>query len=294
MWFEVYCEPRSVEECIEDLLRHTPDVAPLAGGTDLIPQFKDFTRSTKAVVNLMAIDRLSQSQHCEDGSVEIGAMATLRNLAAWDALGGPLAGIREGIGSVSSVQVRNVATLGGNSCNASPAADTVPGLIAADTEIDIEGPEGRRRMLLEEFFVGPGATALATGEVLVGFRIPSPPPPTGSSYQKHAIRGNSDVAIAGVAARLTLDPDGSVAEARVVLGAVAPTAIRSARAEQALVGATPDEDAIEAAAALAAEDCRPITDQRASAAYRREMVRVFTKRAVRVAAERAPTNGDAA
>jgi len=286
MQFEIYCEPRDLAQCIEDLTSNAPDVALLAGGTDLIPRLKDRSLKTKALINLMSVDELAGVDTDADGGLIIGAMTTLRSLLDWDALSGPLNGVRDAVGSVASVQVRNVATLGGNTCNASPAADTVPGLIAANTEVSIAGPSGARRMLLEDLFLGPGKTSLGQGEILVDFRIPPQLPRTGSSYKKHAVRGNSDVAMVGIGARISLDEDDKVADARVVMAAVAPTPIRSLRAERALVGRVVDEATIEEAAALASEDCSPITDVRATARYRTEMVRVFTKRAVREATER--------
>ncbi|MDH3539545.1 MAG: xanthine dehydrogenase family protein subunit M [Acidimicrobiia bacterium] len=291
MFFDVYREPRSIDECIDDYARHAPDVVLLAGGTDLVPLFKDRKRRTKALINLMSVEGLSNTERDADGSLIIGAMTTLRALMDWDGLGGPLAGVRQGIGSVSSIQVRNVATLGGNSCHASPAADTVPALIAADTQVTIAGPAGPRQAALEDFFLGPGKTVLETGELLVEFRIPSQPPRTGSAYKKHAVRGNSDVAMVGVGVRLSLDDEGKAEHARVVLGAVAPTAIRSENAENALVGRVIDDGAIEEAAAMAAEDCSPITDVRATARYRREMVRVMSGRAIAEALARATGNG---
>jgi len=294
MWFEVYREPRSVDECIDECVRHAPDIALLGGGTDLIPLFKDRKRRTKVLVNLMSIDELGGASRDAGGSVVIGAMTTLRSLMDWDGLRGPLNGIRQGIGSVSSVQVRNVATLGGNSCHASPAADTVPALIAADAQVTIAGPSGVRQLPLEDFFLGPGKTALETGELLVDFRVPAQPVRTGTSYKKHAIRGNSDVAMVGVGTRLSLDEQGRVEEVRVVLGAVAPTPMRSPNAERALVGRVIDDDAIAEAAFLATEDCAPITDVRATARYRREMVRVFTKRALQEALSAASSNEEVA
>jgi CO/xanthine dehydrogenase FAD-binding subunit len=292
MWFEEYREPKTVAECLDDLARAAPDVVVLGGGTDLIPLFKERKRRTKALINLMAVDDLAGTELDDDGSLVIGAMTTLRSLTDWHGLGGALNGVRQGIGSVSSVQVRNVATLGGNSCHGSPAADTVPALIAADAQVTIAGPSGRRQIALEDFFVGPGKTVLEVGELLIDFRIPTQPLRTGSSYQKHAIRGNSDVAMVGVGARLSLDGQGKVERARVVLGAVAPTPIRSRRAERALLGRVVDDELLDEVAALAAEDCSPITDVRATERYRREMVKVFTKRALEEAGSMASTNGD--
>jgi CO/xanthine dehydrogenase FAD-binding subunit len=292
MWFEEYREPQSIAACLDDLARHAPDVVLLAGGTDLIPVLKDRKRRTKTLVNLMAVKDLAGAERHDNGDLVIGAMTTLRTLMDWEELCGPLNGVRQGIGSVSSVQVRNVATLGGNSCHASPAADTVPALIAADAQVTIAGPAGRRRVPLEDFFVGPGKTLLEPGELLIDFRVPTQPLGSGSSYVKHAIRGNSDVAMVGVGARLSFDERGRVEQARLVLGAVAPTPIRSRRAEAALLGHVVDGDLLDAVSAIAAEDCSPITDVRATQRYRRQMVKVFARRALAEAGSTASTDSD--
>jgi carbon-monoxide dehydrogenase medium subunit len=236
------------------------------------------------------MEELRKLERKSDGSVEIGAMKTLREVEQSDALADGFDVIREGAGHVSSVQVRNVATLGGNSCNASPAADTVPGLIAAEAVARIAGPGGERLVPLEDFFEGPGSTVLQTGELLMGFHVPSPPPRTGGRYKKYAIRGDVDLAIVGVAARLTLDKDHRVQGTRIVLGAVAPTPLRARRSEELLIDRVTDEKLIEEVARVAAEEAKPISDQRGTAQYRSEMVGVWTRYAVQEAFGRARQN----
>lgn len=280
MRFQYYHEPTSVNECIELLSHYGPDACLLAGGTNLVVKLRSRAVRPKAVINLGFVEGLKNLERKNDGSIEIGSMKTLREIEQSDALVDGFDVIRQGAGHVSSMQVRNVATLGGNSCNASPAADTVPGLIAMEAVAHIMGPSGERLIPLEDFFDGPGSTVLQTAELLIGFHVPSPPPLTGGEYKKYAIRGNVDLAIVGVAARLTLDEDNRAQQVRVILGAVAPTPLRARRAEELLLGQLPEEKVVEEAARAAAEDSKPISDQRASAQYRKEMVRVWTRYAI--------------
>lgn len=287
MRFEYYHEPTSVNECIELLSHYGPDVCLLAGGTDLVVKLRSRAIRPKAVISLGSLEGLRNFERKSDGSVEIGAMKTLREIEQSDVLADGFDLIRQGAGHVSSVQVRNVATLGGNSCNASPSADTVPGLIASEVMARIVGSGGERLIPLEDFFKGPGKTVLGSGEILAGFHLPPFPPLTGGAYKKHSIRGNMDLAIVGVAARLTLDQDDRVEQVRVILGAVAPTPLRAGRAEEILLGHVPEEKIIEKAARAAAEDAKPISDQRGTAQYRREMVRVWTRYAIQEAFQKA-------
>ena len=280
MRFE-YLEPGTLREGVEMLGHYGSEARLLAGGTDLVVKLRSGTLRPRAVITLGFIKELRTLKRNSDGSVEIGAMQTLREVERAERLGDDFDLIRRGAGCVSSMQVRNVATLGGNSCNASPAADTAPGLIAAGAQALIMGKEGERMLPLEEFFLNPGQTALRGDEILTGFRVPAPPPHSGSCYKKFAIRGEVDLAIVGVAASLVLGgKDHHIKEARVVLGAVGPTPLRSRKAEEMLSGQHPRKDLFIEAGRIAAEESQPISDQRASASYRREMIRVWTRYAL--------------
>jgi carbon-monoxide dehydrogenase medium subunit len=280
MRFE-YLEPTTLQECTEMLGQYGPEARLLAGGTDLVVKLRAGTLRPRVVITLGFIKELRILKRNNDGSVEIGAMQTLREVERADRLGDGVDLIRRGAGSVSSIQVRNVATLGGNSCNASPAADTVPGLIVAGAQALLTGKEGKRILPLEQFFLGPGQTAMRSDEILTGFKIPAPPPHSGACYKKFAIRGEVDLAIVGVAASLVLGSDARyIKEARIVLGAVAPTPLRSRKAEEMLSGQYAKKDLFMEAARIAAEESRAISDQRASASYRKEMVRVWTRYAL--------------
>ena len=280
MRFE-YLEPRTLRECVEMLGHYGSEARLLAGGTDLVVKLRSGTLRPRAVITLGYIKELRTLKRNSDGSLEIGTMQTLREVERAELLGDDFDLIRRGAGCVSSMQVRNVATLGGNSCNASPAADTVPALIAAGAQALIMGKEGERMLPLEEFFLGPGQTALRGDEILTGFRVPAPPPHSGGCYKKFAIRGEVDLAIVGVAASLVLGGDDHyIKEARIVLGAVGPTPLRSRKAEEMLSGKPTTKDLFFEAARIAAEESQPISDQRASAPYRKEMIRVWTRYAL--------------
>jgi len=291
MRFE-YLEPTTVQDCIEMLGQYGPEARLLAGGTDLVVKLRTGALRPRVVITLGLIKELRALKKNHDGSVEIGSMQTLREVERAQLLGDGFDLLRRGAGCVSSMQVRNVATLGGNSCNASPAADTVPGLIAAGARALLTGKEGSRDLPLEQFFLAPGQTALRSDEILTGFRIPAPPARSGSCYKKFAIRGEVDLAIVGVAASLTLGDDGRyIKEARIVLGAVAPTPLRSRKAEEMLSGQYAKKDLFMEAARVAAEESRPISDQRASASYRKEMIRVWTRYALEEAFQNGTTGG---
>jgi carbon-monoxide dehydrogenase medium subunit len=192
--------------------------------------------------------------------------------------------IAQGAAALGSFQIRCRATVGGNICNASPAADMVPGLICLGAVVKIAGPGGERLLPLEDFFSGPGKTALGAEEILTEILVPPPQTPAGFHYTKHAVRKAMDLAVAGVAVALSSNPaKDRCATAKIALGAVGPVPMRAARAEDCLKGRKLDEEAVSRAALLASEDARPISDIRAAAEYRREMVQVITRRALRQA-----------
>jgi carbon-monoxide dehydrogenase medium subunit len=184
--------------------------------------------------------------------------------------------------SVGSVQIRNKGTVGGNICNASPSADMAPALIGLGARLKIVGIDNERVINVEDFFKGPGESVLGDGEVVTEVRVPNMDAYTGAVYLKHSLRKAMDLAIVGVAAVIRLSPDKRKYEdARIVLGAVAPVPMRARRAEGILVGKKVDDNLVERAAQEAFSECSPISDLRGSAEYRREMVKVFTRRAIR-------------
>lgn len=286
MRFDKYFEPATVEECCTILKEYGSDAKILAGGTDLVPRLKNKIWKPKAVVGIWNIPGIDAVTVGNDG-LELGAAARLRKISLDPSLEKDYKVIMEAAGHVSSMQVRNIATIGGNACNASPSADAIQGLIAMEAAAIIAGPEGTREVDLEDFFTGPGTTVLKEGEFLVKFKIPAPKAGTGAVYKKFAIRGDTDISIVGAACRLIMQKDGTVEDARISLAAVAPKPIRAREAEKLLIGKKLTAELIDQAAEAAADGCTPISDQRATAEYRKQMVRVWTRHAVEEAAERA-------
>ncbi len=292
--FEYYA-PQSLQEALELLSRHDgPDAGgparPLAGGTDLVVQLKEggakFALPSR-LVSLRRVPELKGIEFSESQGLRIGAGVTMTEVAESPVVRERYRAVAEGAGLVGSLQTMNMATLGGNVCNAAPSADTAPPLLAYEAEAVVAGPKGRRSMALGQFFAGPGRTVLAPGELLVEVRLPAPAAGTGSAYARHTPRKQMDIAVVGVAVLLTLGDGDRIERARVALGAVAPTPVRSRQAEAALEGQQPSEAAFARAAEAAAGECKPISDVRGSAAYRRHLVRVMTARLLREAAARA-------
>lgn len=286
MRFEKYYEPTTVEECCRILKEYGSDAKILAGGTDIVPRLKNKIWKPKAVVGVFNIPGIDAISVTKDG-LELGAAARLRRISLDKSLEKDYKVVMEAAGHVSSMQIRNIATIGGNACNASPSADAIQGLIAMEAKAVIAGPEGNREVALEDFFTGPGATVLKEGEFLLKFKVPAPKAGTGAVYKKFAIRGDTDISIVGAGCRLIVQKDGTVEDARISLAAVAPKPIRVPDAEKLLIGKKLTPELIEQAAEAAAKSCTPISDQRATAEYRKQMVRVWTRHAVEEAAERA-------
>ncbi len=279
-----YEVPRSVQEASEILQHWGPDARLLAGGTDLLVQIKEGDWTPPCLISLHRLDDLATIRADGDG-LRIGARATMMQIVK-SPEAQPYQALLEGAGVVGSIQIRNVATIGGNICNAAPSADTAPGLIALGAQAVIAGP-AERTIPVETFFTGPGTTVLQVGELLTELRLPPLPPRAGSAYLRHTPRAWMDIAVVGVASYIQLDETGRCADVRIALGAVAPTPIRAPQAEAILRGEFPKPEAIAAAAQQAAQEARPITDVRGSAEYRRHLVNVLTRRTLQMALERA-------
>ncbi len=277
--------PDSVEKCLDLLARHKADAALLAGGTDLLPQLKNHLRRPACVVDLSGVKRVHVLEADKSG-LRIGAAVTARALERSHAAGGRYAAIAESGALVGSVQVRNLATVGGNLCNAAPSADMAPPLLALEAQAVIAGPKGERRVPLQSFFAGVRTTVLGPDELLVELVVPDPGARSGGTYLRHTPRRELDIAVVGVASQLTLT-DGVCGKARIALAAVAPTPVHATAAERALEGKPVTPEAIERAAQLAVEAARPINDQRGSADFRRHLVRVLTRRTLTTALARA-------
>jgi carbon-monoxide dehydrogenase medium subunit len=284
-----YLEPTDLREAIAILNRYGSEAKVLAGGTDLLALLKDRTLKPRFVVNIKGLAGMGGMIHTPGKGVKIGALTTIRTLETSSLLKERYSALAEAAHLLGSPQVRNLATIGGNLCNAAPSAETAPSLLSFSASARIVGPKGERTLPLESFFSGPGTTVLREGELLTELFLPEPLPRMGSVYLKHCPRGSMDIALVGVAVMVALSSaDGQVEECRIGLGAVGPTPIRAMEAEEALRGKKISNLLVEEVAQRAGEESRPISDIRGSDEYRSQMVRVLTARALRMALERVP------
>ena len=278
--------PRTVDDCLKILSERGGEAKLVAGGTDLLPQLKNGLLKPAYVVDLSGVPALKAVSSANGQGLRLGSAVTARAIELDPQIRARYASLAESGAMVGSVQVRNLATVGGNLCNAAPSADMAPPLLALDAEAVIVGPKGERRLPLAAFFVGVRNTVLAAEELLLELVVPSPGPHSGGHYLRHTPRRELDIAVVGVASQLTLR-DGLCGKARIALASVAPTPVRAAAAEAALVGQPVTPALIERAAELAIDAARPISDQRGSADFRRHLVRVLTRRTLTVALARA-------
>ncbi len=256
----------------------------LAGGTDLIIGMKALTETPQSVISLQRIAGLEGITVDANNGVTIGAMTKVREVELSAVIQGRYTALAEGAAEIGSIQIRNLATIGGNIAHASPAADTVAGLLVLDAQVDIANADAERTVPIHALFTGPGQTVLKSGEIIKQFRLPGPA--SGSHYIKHKIREVMDLAFIGVAAAVDMDND-TITDARIGLAAVAPTPIRATEAEELLKGKSLTDALLEQAGAAAAAASSPISDLRCSAEHRREMVDVLTKRTVQESVARA-------
>lgn len=282
-----YFKPCDVKEACSLLYKYGAEAKALAGGTDLLIKIKRGFITPAVVVDLTGLEDLKYIR-LDDGWIRIGALTLLREVATSVLLKERAGLLVTAAGLIGSRQIRNMATIGGNLCNAAPSADTAAPLLALEARVRIVGVEGAREVPLADFFLGPGQTCLAPGEILTEVAFPEPEPFTRSVYLKYTRREAMDIALVGVAAVLQFGEAEKVLQtARLALAAVAPTPIRVPSAEQVLSGlplnhgAQEVSAAVKKAAVLAQESVRPITDVRASAEYRRYLVGVLVERAIR-------------
>jgi len=277
--------PESLDDCLRLLAERGPETKLLAGGTDLLPQMKNGVLMPKRVSDLSGGARVKILESDAKG-LRIGAAVPARQLEQDPRVRAGYVSVAESAALVGSLQVRNLATVGGNLCNAAPSADMAPPLVALEAQAVIAGPHGERRVALSDFFTGVCTTVLGPDELLVEIVAPAPGPHSGGSYIRHTPRRELDIAVVGVASQVTL-ANGVCAKARIALAAVAPTPVRATTAEAALEGRPLTPELIERAAELAAQGATPISDQRGSEDFRRHLVRILTRRTLTAALARA-------
>lgn len=279
-----YQTPTSAEEAAALLSQDGAQA--LAGGTDLLVKLRAGAVTPRLVVDLKSLPRLHGIEHDAKGW-RIGAATTCAEIGEHAALAAAWPGVVEALQLIGSTQIQGRATLGGNLCNASPAADSVPALIAAGASCEVAGMNGQREVPVEQVVTGPGRNALKRGEFVLGFRLPEPLARSGDAYLRLIPRTEMDIAVVGAGVSLALDAQGVCTQARVALGAVAATPLLVEAAAEAIIGTRVDDDALKALGAAASAACKPIDDKRGTVAYRVKVAGVLAQRAARIALERA-------
>ncbi len=283
-----YEAPQSIADAVR-LIQADPGARILAGGTDLLVQFRAGLRQPTAFVDVKRIPELIGISIDAKG-LRLGAATSAAEICEHPEVKRLFPGLVEAVHLIGSTQIQGRGSVGGNLCNASPAADSTCALIVNRAECLIAGPKGERVVPVDTFCTGPGRTVLERGEFLVAIRIPRPAPLTADAYLRLIPRSEMDIAVAGAGVSVTLDASGVCTAARVAIGAVAPTALLVPGAATALVGSKLDDRALEKAAAAASAAATPIDDKRGTVAYRQSVVGVLTRRAAAAAAARARGN----
>ena len=284
-----YESPESVEGAVSLLANGAGEPRVLAGGTDLLVQLRAGTIDPDLIVDIKNI-RETREISSENGGYRVGAAVSGAELGEHGPLKQAWPGVVEAVDLIGSTQIQGRASMGGNLCNGSPAADSVPALIAADAICTIAGPGGQREVAVQDVCTGPGRTSLAKGEFVVSFFFPQRAPRSADAYLRFIPRTEMDIAVVGVGVNLSLDESGVCTAARVALGAVAPTALLVPEAGAALLGTGVDDADVEAMAAAASAACDPIDDKRGTVEYRVKVAGVLARRACKIALDRARTH----
>jgi CO/xanthine dehydrogenase FAD-binding subunit len=278
-----YLEPKTIDEALSLLSHYKARAKVIAGGTDLLPKLKRRQfKAPECLIDLKGIPNLDYIKYDEVDGLSLGALVTIHAVETSPILRERFGVLFQAAESMASRQVRNRGTIGGNLCNAVPSADTAPALLTLEATLKLASQKGERIVNIADFFTGPNETVLTEEEILQEIRVPNLPPPSRGTYLKLTPRRSMDLAIVGVAAVVSAE-DGVCNDIRIALGAVAPTPIRARRAEEMIRGQKLSYEVVERAAQIAAGECRPISDHRASEEYRCRMVEVLTKRAIQQA-----------
>jgi carbon-monoxide dehydrogenase medium subunit len=281
-----YHTPENFEDAAAIAASATGVTRFLAGGTDVLVQLRSDMVTPDDLIDIKRITGADAITQNADGSWHIGAAVPSAAMHEHAGLTAAWPGVVEAADLIGSTQVQGRCTLAGNLCNGSPAADSVPAMMAAGASVSVVGPNGTREIAVEDIPVSPGKTSLTKGEVVTGVNLPASGAHTGDAYLRFIPRTEMDIAVVGCAICLTRDGD-TITAARVALGAVAPTALLVADAAAALVGSTLDEAALDALGKAAEAACKPITDKRGTIKFRTHVAGVLAKRAAKIAYDRA-------
>lgn len=283
-----YATPESVADAVVMLSDPGKNACVLAGGTDLIVQLRENRRRTDLVVDVKKIAELNALSYDAATGLTIGAAVPCYRIYGDGQIAAAYPGLMDAAKLVGGTGIQGRASLGGNLCNASPAGDTIPPMIVLGGEAEIAGPNGTRKVAVEDFCTAPGRTVLADGEFLVSLHFPAPAPNSGAYYRRFIPRNEMDIAVVGVGASVVLSGDkSSFVSARIAVGAVAPTPLFVSAAGEALAGEPISDEAIQRAADIARDAARPISDMRGTAEYRKHLTSVLTRRVVEGAVQRA-------
>jgi carbon-monoxide dehydrogenase medium subunit len=275
-----YLAPKEPAELASMLAKYGKEARILSGGTDLLVQMKDHALTPKYLIDISRLESLSSITFDEQSGLVIGSAAKMDELLRVPVVKGRYAALWTATETVGARQILAMGSVGGNICNASPAADTPPALVAFDAEVRLRSAKEGRTMPLLDFILGNRKTALREGEYLESIKLAAPPPDSGSAYQHFRVRGGMEIAMVSAAVNVQIDPKTkSVKDLRIVLGVVAPTPIRARDAEQMIVGQVPSDELLTSAAEACAKISKPIDDFRASAEYRRAVLKVHFERA---------------
>jgi carbon-monoxide dehydrogenase medium subunit len=281
-----YENPNTIDSAVGLLAAERGQVYILAGGTDLLVRLRSGFIEPDLIVDLKGIDRLNQIT-AENGGFRIGAAVCAAKLGEHKEVRKLWPGVVEAVELIGSKQVQGRATMVGNMCNASPAADSVPAMIAAGATVTIVGPKGKRTVPVEEVATGPGKTVLDKGELVESVFLPARPPKSGDAYLRFIPRSEMDIAVVGAGVSLSLDKAGACSAARVSLGAVAERVLLVREAANAIIGTPVDDKALDKLAQAASAACRPIDDKRGTKEFRIKVAGVLARRAAKIALERA-------
>jgi CO/xanthine dehydrogenase FAD-binding subunit len=281
-----YLSAHSIDEVVK-LLGSRRQVQLLSGGTDILVQLREGRKQAELVVDVKQIAELCELAYDAQSGLRIGAAVACTRFVS-DPRSAQYPGLVDAVSLIGGTQIQSRATIGGNLCNASPAADAIPALIVQRAVCIIAGPGGRRELPVEQFCTAPGKNALTQGEFLVALRVPAPLPRSSAAYLRFIPRNEMDIAVTGAGAAVVLDESKThFLQAEVALGAVAPTPLYVEEAGQFLAGAEVSPEPIFEAARIAQAAARPISDMRGSAQQRRHLALVLVKRALTLAVERA-------